>query len=310
MELFVLPDECLTMTYWRNLLKFTVVIILMATLFLSVSFVYAVVEYTRQSLQPERTAAQRTLGELATTLPYEKVEFETSDGLMLRGWYFPSQNGAAVILGQGYATQEAAMLPEAEILAENGYGVLLFFWRRSGASEGDKVTYGDDERRDLTAAIDFVAAQPEVNPEKIGAIGFSMGAVVVTLVAAENPMLKAVVIEAPYPSLEAMLKHRVKFMGRVTQPIIRWTLENEGVDVEAIQPANVICQISPRPVLLIFGSLDEMPPPTTRQILENAACEPKQVWVIDGAEHGAYSEVAPTEYAARLLAFFNEHLNY
>ncbi len=40
--------------------------------------------------------------QLATDLPYQKVEFVASDGVTLRGWYFPSGRGAAVILGSGW----------------------------------------------------------------------------------------------------------------------------------------------------------------------------------------------------------------
>jgi hypothetical protein len=34
----------------------------------------------------------------------------------------------------------------------------------------------------------------------------------------------------------------------------------------------------------------------------------KSLWIIPGANHGGYAEVAPVEYPARLVKFFTEHL--
>src|SRR5579871_6685277 len=99
------------------------------------------------------------------------VAFTTSDHLTLRGWYIPSRNHAAVILTHGFGTDRTQMLFEARLLAHGGYGVLLFDWRGQGQSDGDRVTWGDLERRDLIAALDFITTRPEVDRRRIGAIG-------------------------------------------------------------------------------------------------------------------------------------------
>ena len=86
--------------------------------------------------------------------PYEEVEFTTSDGLLLKGWYIESQNGAAVISFPGRASSQT----RAKMLADHGYGVLLFDRRGEGESEGDPNLFGWQGERDIHAAVSSSSA--------------------------------------------------------------------------------------------------------------------------------------------------------
>ncbi len=90
---------------------------------------------------------------------YEDVSFTTSDGLRLEGWYVPTKNGATVIVIPG---RKGPQKP-ARMLAEHGYGVLLFDRRGEGESEGDPNGLGWAGTRDVEAAIAFLRARPEVD---------------------------------------------------------------------------------------------------------------------------------------------------
>ena len=87
---------------------------------------------------------------------YEQVEFRTSDGLLLKGWYIESQNGAAVISFPGRASSQK----RAKLLARHGYGVLLFDRRGEGESEGDPNLFGWQGERDVHAAVAFLQGVP------------------------------------------------------------------------------------------------------------------------------------------------------
>jgi hypothetical protein len=102
---------------------------------------------------------------------YVDVSFETSDGLTLKGWYLPSRNGAAVIAFAGRTHAQNS----ARFLSEQGYGVLLYDRRGEAASEGDPNAFGWDRARDIEAGIAFLQGRPEVDPERIGGIGYSVG---------------------------------------------------------------------------------------------------------------------------------------
>ncbi len=234
---------------------------------------------------------------------YQEVVFTASDGVVLHGWAAPTQNGAAIVLAHGYAANRAQLLPEAGLLAQAGFGVLLFDFRGHGESDAARVTLGDHERRDLRAAIDFLAGQPGVDPDRLGAVGFSMGGATLAQVAAEDGRLAAVVIEGTYPALEDLIRYRMRLFGPLgIVPALR--VARQAGDVDDVRPVDDLCAISPRPLLLIYGALDRDMPDGTAQRMAAAACEPSALWVIEGARHGDYLEAAPDEYPTRLIEFF------
>ena len=122
---------------------------------------------------------------------YEDVKFTTSDGLELEGWYVPSKNGAAVIAFPGRNGPQA----KTRMLARHGYGVLLFDRRGEGKSDGDPNSWGWGGDRDVKAAIDYLQRRPDVDPDRIGGIGLSVGGEMMIETAAETDELKAVVSE-------------------------------------------------------------------------------------------------------------------
>ncbi len=72
--------------------------------------------------------------------------------------------------------------------------------------------------------------------------------------------------------------------------------------LDAVEP------IAPRPVLLIHGAADSMIPVDHGRAIFAAAGEPKELWVVPGAEHcGAYFADRPY-YVTRVAQFFDRHL--
>jgi X-Pro dipeptidyl-peptidase (S15 family) len=61
------------------------------------------------------------------------------------------------------------------MLVRHGYGVLLFDRRGEGESEGDWNVFGWQGERDLYAAAGFLRSRDDVDPERIGGIGRSVG---------------------------------------------------------------------------------------------------------------------------------------
>ena len=104
-------------------------------------------------------------------VPHEDVKFTTSDGLELEGWYIPSKNGAAVISFPGRSGPQKP----ARMLARHGYGVLLFDRRGEGESEGEPNSAGWGGGKDIKAAIEYLQRRPDVDPDRIGGIGLSVG---------------------------------------------------------------------------------------------------------------------------------------
>ena len=248
-----------------------------------------------------RTTVPDSLG------PLVSVALGTADGLTLRGWYVRSRNGAAVVLAHGHGGQRAQLAAEARALASRGYGVLMFDARAHGASDGDRTTWGVDEQLDVEGALAFLAAQPDVDSMRIGAVGFSMGAMTIAMVAARDRRLRAVVLEGAFTSVEAMFRHDEDHYGWWSGRAALAALRRRRVAIDRVRPVDVICGISPRPVLIVNGADDVDTPVATARALYAAACPPKSIWIIPGATHLRYAS-GGAELARRLGEFFDRAL--
>jgi uncharacterized protein len=81
-------------------------------------------------------------------------------------------------------------------LEQKNIAFLRFNFRGVGASEG-KYSGGAGEKKDAAAAIDFVSKMPEIDPEKIGIVGYSFGGGVAFAVAMKNVSVKALALISP-----------------------------------------------------------------------------------------------------------------
>ena len=102
----------------------------------------------------------------------------------------PSKNGAAVIAFPGRNGPQA----KTRMLARHGYGVLLFDRRGEGRSDGEP-NWGWGGEADIKAAIAYLQRRPDVDPDRIGGIGLSVGGEMLIEAAAETDELAAIVSE-------------------------------------------------------------------------------------------------------------------
>jgi uncharacterized protein len=236
---------------------------------------------------------------------YENVKFESSDGLELEGWYIPSKNGAAVIAFPGRSGPREA----ARFLARHGYGVLLFDRRGEGDSEGDPNSLGWGGTKDLEGAVAFLRARPDVDPERMGGIGRSVGGEMLLQFAEETDDLKAVVSEgAGIRSVReaAESSGSEKWAGLPT-----WAAITAGTAVFSGQspPPNlkdVASRIEPEALFLIYADQGQGGENLSADYYE-VASRPKQLWKTDSKHVGGY-DAAPLQYERRVVSFFNKSL--
>ncbi|AGC41477.1 hypothetical protein MYSTI_00118 [Myxococcus stipitatus DSM 14675] len=236
----------------------------------------------------------------------QDVRLFTSDGLELRGWYVPSRNRAAVVMAHGLSQTRADLLPEARILADAGYGVLLFDLRAHGESQGEFSTWGDRERRDVKAALEFVRAREDVDPKRVAALGFSIGSAAVAEVAAKDAEVRAVVLLSPFNTLWLAAAYDFRRFGVLTQTAALVPFWRRDIALEEVRTIDAVDHIRPRPLLIVMGS-EESGQPLADALFAHVR-EYAQTWRIHGASHGGFSTVEPAEYPRRLRAFFDAAL--
>lgn len=238
----------------------------------------------------------------------QAITYTSHDELSLRAWYLPPQNGAVIILLPGLGGSREGMLREGAILTRHGYGVLMTDLRSCAHPEG-ATTLGYDEAADLREAVTWVNDQPGV--DQIGVLGYSLGGVTAILSAARDGRIRAVVAEGNFHDLTAntLNAHRDNHAWQtIIYRIIIYLFRREtGIAMTEISPISVIDQISPRPLLLIYGE-HELVSTQARQLLAQAG-EPKALWVVPDCGHGGYLNAAPEEWERRVVGFFDDALS-
>src|SRR5215213_8520129 len=180
---------------------------------------------------------------------YELVNLMTEDGIRLSAWYTPPKNGAVILLAHGYGDNRPEWV--YEMLAKKGYGVLAWDARAHGESDGDISTIGYLEVLDVKAALDYALAQPNV--EHVGAWGGSMGAATLIRAAAQFPQIEALFVDSSFDSLEEEFDFLVPYP--LINPLAKFIAKIEtGIDLEEVNPINVIGEISPRPVYIVHST--------------------------------------------------------
>ncbi|MGC3996255.1 MAG: alpha/beta hydrolase [Anaeromyxobacter sp.] len=237
-----------------------------------------------------------------------EVSLRSADGVQLSAAWRPARNGAAVVLAHGLHANRDQLRGQAEALEGAGFGVLLLDLRAHGRSGGNESTRGDRERLDVAAAVAFAAAQPGVRPGRLGALGFSIGALAVADEAIDDPRIAAVALVSMAPSAEADIRASYAHRGLLTQLPALWTTEALGVDVSAVRPVDRLDRLAERPVLLVYGAHDEVAPPAFGQDLLGRLRGGGELYVMPGVGHGGWDAASAAALDARVVAFFTRAL--
>ena len=232
----------------------------------------------------------------------EAVTVTTSDSLALEAAYIPSKNRAAMIVYPG-----ATRIEQALMLARYGYGVLLLVPRGQGSSEGDIVRWAGDT--DLLAGAGFLQSRPDVDDDRIGAIGFSIGGEQLLEAAARSTAIKAVVSEGAggrvgetdaSGAFRPLIQSSMFVMTAATT-----VFQNHGPHPRIEERIGLI---APRSVFLIYAVPGIGEEDIRQPKFYAAAGMPKAIWRVPGSDHTGGLEAQPTEYERRVIEFLDRAL--
>jgi uncharacterized protein len=247
----------------------------------------------------------------------EEVSFTSAeDSVRISGWFFSAREpdpAPTILLCHGVWTGRRECLPLALRFREAGYNVLCFDFRAHGMSGGRFTSVGHHETNDVLGAVEYLLQRPEVDPRRIGVIGFSMGAAASIQAAARSRHIAAVVADSAYASFLDAARYSFRLVARVPHfPLasiaMHWAKWIVHVDASRLRPVDAIGQISPRPVLITHGTLDEIVPVRHAQILFQAAEEPKELWLVADAHHVGARDADPDGYFMRIERFLRQAL--
>ena len=288
-------DDSRRRRYLRRSLVFAGVVVLIPTVLMPVSIGYFATHILRATVPTPNLGAAP-----------EDVSFTTSDGLRLEGWFVPSRNGATVIAFPGRSGPQK----HTRMLVKHGYGVLLFDRRGEGASEGDPNIFGWSGDRDLHAAAKYLQSRPDVDPDRIGGIGFSVGGEMLIHAAAHSDAFKAIVSEG---ASGQSIRDDIVNVGLVEGILSGGAISPAtAIFTSTLPPPSLkseVAQIAPTASFFIYGEHgqggSEKKP---NQAFYAAAGEPKQLWEVPNGQHIAGITTEPAEYERRVIGFFDREL--
>ncbi|MDO9483819.1 MAG: alpha/beta fold hydrolase [Hydrogenophaga sp.] len=256
----------------------------------------------RWGLAPTATVAGTQPGELG--LHARSVHLNGPNGLRLFAWYVPpltQPNPApAVALMHGWGGNASTLLPAAQALHAAGYAVLLPESRNHGRSSRDDHSSLPRFADDLDRALDWLAAQPEVNPQRLAALGHSVGGAAVLLVASRRPGLAAAVSVGAFAHPEQVMRrwlaaYRVPYwpLGWLVNRYVEWVI---GTRFSRIAPLATLAQAR-CPVLLLHGAQDTTVPLADAQaLIAQRGTAQARLLALNGT-HEAFADPAAAERA-------------
>jgi carboxymethylenebutenolidase len=217
------------------------------------------------------------------SISQSELSFESGNKIIRLDCFLPAANGQrfpAIIGLHGSGGGHASMAEPASLLAAQGYAVyVLHYFERTDTTQIDSLQtvfrHFPAWMKTLWDAVSFVARQPAVDPERIGLLGFSLGAYLALSAAAIDSRVKIVV-----DYFGGFPKEMKLFMRR-------------------------FC-----PVLILHGEQDATVPVAEayhlQQMLEKKQI-PYEMKIYPGVGHGFNGEIW-RDSGLRTLAFLNQHL--
>jgi alpha-beta hydrolase superfamily lysophospholipase len=268
-------------------------------------------------LHPQHLAPMR-LAETAQMLARtgstkEDFSVRATDGVELSGWKIraASPNRDWVLLYHGVGDNRSGTLAYADFLLRHGYSVVMMDARAHGSSGGDMATYGWKERYDTVAVADKLCSTETVR--RLYALGVSMGGALALQSAAVEPRIAGVVAEDPFANLREI---SYDYAGLRFSPLLGKTLfrpasiagmsamaKAGGFNPDDVSPEKAVAERR-FPILLICGTRDHTIPCRHAERIYKAASGPKELWIVQGAEHASALGAEPVEYEERVIRFF------
>ena len=224
----------------------------------------------------------------------------TSEGETIRGnFVVPSGEGPfpGVCKFHGLPGGPDQIGGPATILAEAGFAVLTFDFRGFRKSDGMFTLSG--QIKDAKNAITHLLESDLTLDSWSGIYAASWGAAVAVCALAEDNRSEALCLRAPVydtlwfsespmirPSMEFIAENDPSQIRGIEDPKIQDEFLHRMIeDAKVHNPMNEVSKISPRPMLIVHGTDDVGIPLAGVKRLYELAREPKDLVVVEGADH-------------------------
>jgi fermentation-respiration switch protein FrsA (DUF1100 family) len=176
---------------------------------------------------------------------HKKVTFKNRYGIILAADLYQPKNvsgrlAAIAISGPFGAVKEQASGLYAQTMAERGFITLAFDPSYTGESSGEtrNMASPDINTEDFSAAVDFLGLQPNVDRDRIGAIGICGFSGMALTAATSDSRIKAVATTSMYDMSRSMSRnHKDSYTMEQRHKVIDYISQQRWIDAESGKPA-------------------------------------------------------------------------
>lgn len=244
-------------------------------------------------------------------LPHEVLEIKSSDGLTMRGIYYPSANKSdrTVICIHGYTSHAEREWAFPGLFYHSlGFNVLIPYQRAHGISEGSKITFGVMEIFDM---VNWIGKVNDITPDgKILIHGLSMGGgIALELSDSKLPNIKGIIADAPTSSVESFFYNVSREIFKKNSDIIaKYAIEDlnryTGLEAKYYNFVETV-KDSSYPILLSAGSMEHREE-QFEEIKRNNPCD-TEVLILEGCNHGNGMYKQTQAYQDKIKSFIDRY---
>ena len=236
--------------------------------------------------------------------------------LNLKGYYYPANEPSDTFAFciHGYrSTAKWEYAGIAQYYHNKGYNVFMMDHQGSGESEGNNISFGYYEKIDCMKWLEYLLERFG-NDIKIILHGISMGSATAMLMSSDNELpenVKLTVADCGYTTVDAQFTNVLHSAHFPAYPIIKMTnLLNKLVykfEYSKVRPIDAVVDAKV-PILFVHGGNDTFIDPNMAYELYNACTSPKDLLIIEGADHAESFDVNPKLYSEKLDEFIGKYL--
>lgn len=224
--------------------------------------------------------------------PFEEIYAESFDKLKLYGRYYKNGNAeGTILLFHGYrSAAKRDFSCVVKLYFNMGFNVLLVHQRAHGNSEGRLITFGVKESRDVLSWIDFLT--DKYGEKEFILDGLSMGATTVLLSTRLGlpDSVKGVIADCGFTSPAEIIgivsERNFHISRKLSVPVMNFLCKLfGGFDLKEFSTDEIL-KYNTKPILLTHGRDDGFVPCEMSERAFGAANCEKELYVVDGADHG------------------------
>ncbi|MCZ6837567.1 MAG: alpha/beta fold hydrolase [Planctomycetota bacterium] len=236
----------------------------------------------------------------------ESVWFTSEDGTKLHGWFIPGEHVEndpipSILHVHGNAGNITSHYGFTEYLPGAGFNVFIFDYRGYGQSEG-KARNRVDLIADTDAALEAMLQRKDVDPERVGLYGQSLGGAIGLNVMASRLEIKAGVFESSFASWRDIAAEVLggEKPGFIAKGLASLLINDDHRPIDA-------AALIDRPLLFLHGTSDSIIPHAHGVRLAEAAADKATLQSLPGGDHNSLRWTHP-EVDQLIIDFFRNHL--